>query len=85
MYYRIRHRKRRREFLSLLKALRIRWPGEKPHVSLDRHPGVQAWATADDVEPVFPSARGSWPNWIESEFAADSQIRTGTDDPTKAA
>ena len=82
MYHRIRHRKRWREFLSLLTALRTRWPGQNPHVVLDnssphKHPGVRAWATADDVEPVFPPTRGSWLNWIESDFAADPQIRTG--------
>lgn len=76
--------------MSLLKTLHPRWPGEKPQVVLDdfsphKHPGVRAWATADDVEPVFPPTCGSWPNWIESDFAADSQIRTGTDDPAKAA
>ncbi|MFF3264743.1 transposase [Streptomyces sp. NPDC002932] len=75
MYYRIRHRKRWREFLSLLKALRARWPGEKLHIVLDnfsphKHPNVRAWATANDVELVFLPTYGSWLNWIESEFAA---------------
>jgi transposase len=75
MYYRIRHRKRWREFLSLLKALRARWPGEKLHVVLDnfsphKHPNIRAWATAHDIELVFLPTYGSWLNWIESEFAA---------------
>ncbi|MFI0716630.1 hypothetical protein ACH4SK_39855 [Streptomyces inhibens] len=35
IYYRIRKRKRWREFLSLLKALRERWPGEKLYIVLD--------------------------------------------------
>ncbi|MGV9856293.1 transposase, partial [Streptomyces sp. NPDC003442] len=35
IYYRIRKRKRWREFLSLLKTLRERWPGEKLYVVLD--------------------------------------------------
>lgn len=35
LYYRIRPRKRWRELLGLLKALRARWPGQKLHVVLD--------------------------------------------------
>lgn len=75
MYYRIRQRKRWREFLSLLKTLRARWPGEKLYVVLDnfsphKHPNVRAWATANGVELVFLPTYGSWLNWIESEFAA---------------
>ncbi|KAK1184234.1 IS630 family transposase [Streptomyces sp. NBS 14/10] len=75
MYYRIRPRKRWCEFLSLLKSLRIRWPGEKLYVVLDnfsphKHPNVRAWAAANDIELVFLPTYGSWLNWIESEFAA---------------
>lgn len=75
MYYRIRQRKRWREFLSLLKTLRARWPGQKLYVVLDnfsphKHPNIRAWATANDVELVFLPTYGSWLNWIESEFAA---------------
>ncbi|MFD5541029.1 transposase [Streptomyces sp. NPDC127079] len=60
---------------SLLKSLRIRWPGEKLYVVLDdfsphKHPNVRAWAAANDFELVFLPACGSWLNWIESEFAA---------------
>lgn len=74
MYYRIRRRKRWREFLSLLKALRARWPSEKLYVVLDnfsphKHPNVRAWTAAHDVELVFLPTYGSWLNWIESEFA----------------
>lgn len=75
MYYRIRPRKRWCEFLSLLKFLRIRWPGEKLYVVLDnfsphKDPNVRAWAPANDIELVFLPTYGSWLNWIESEFAA---------------
>jgi hypothetical protein len=35
MTYRIRDRKRWREFLALLKLLRSRWPGQKLHVIAD--------------------------------------------------
>jgi transposase len=75
MYYRIRPRKRWREFLALLKALRARWPGEKLYVVLDnfsphKHANVRAWAAVNDVELVFLPTYGSWLNWIESEFAA---------------
>ncbi len=75
VYYRIRERKRWREFLGLLKALRERWPGESstscsitspPH----RHAEVRTWAADNDVELVFLPTYGSWLNWIESEFAA---------------
>lgn len=57
MYYRIRPRKRWCGFLSLLKSLRIRRPGEKLDVVLDnfsphKHPNVRAWAAANDIEPV---------------------------------
>ncbi|MFD4762630.1 IS630 family transposase [Streptomyces sp. NPDC058439] len=75
MYYRIRPRKRWREFLALLKSPRVRWPGEKLYVVLDnfsphKPPNVRAWVAANDVELVFLPTYGSWLNWIESEFAA---------------
>jgi hypothetical protein len=35
MIYRIRERKRWREFLSFLKVLRARWPGEKLYLIID--------------------------------------------------
>lgn len=75
MYYRIRDRKRHREFLEFLKTLRSRWPGEKLYLVCDnfsphRHPAVRAWTAANDVELVFLPTYGSWLNWIESEFAA---------------
>ncbi|MFD5520728.1 IS630 family transposase [Streptomyces sp. NPDC127066] len=74
-YYRIRPRKRWREFLDLLKALRARWPGQKLYVVLDsfsphKHAKVRTWATDNDIELVFLPACGSWLNWIEAEFAA---------------
>ncbi|MFF1477073.1 IS630 family transposase [Streptomyces sp. NPDC058301] len=75
IYYRIRQRKRWREFLGLLKTLRDRWPGEKLYVVLDnfsphKHAEVRTWAADNDVELVFLPTYGSWLNWIESEFAA---------------
>ncbi|MGW6404936.1 helix-turn-helix domain-containing protein [Streptomyces sp. NPDC055134] len=75
LYYRIRPRKRWREFLDLLKALRARWPGEKPYVVLDyfsphKHAKVRAWAAVHQVERVVLPTYGSWLNWIEAEFAA---------------
>lgn len=73
--YRIRPRKRHREFLDLLQALRRRWPGEKLYVVCDnfsphRHPTVRTWCAANQVELVFLPTYGSWLNWIEAEFAA---------------
>ncbi|MBT2366357.1 transposase [Streptomyces sp. ISL-10] len=49
IYYRIRQRKRWREFLGLLNTLRDRWPGEKLYVVLDnfsphKHAEVRTWA-----------------------------------------
>jgi transposase len=75
IYYRIRKRKRWREFLSFLKTLRDRWPQDRLYVVLDnfsphKHPQVRAWAAANDVDLVFLPTYGSWLNWIESEFAA---------------
>ena len=75
MLYRIRDRKRHREFLDLLTALRARWPEEKLYVIADnfsphRHPKVRAWCAANQVELVFLPTYGSWLNWIEAEFAA---------------
>ncbi|GGT46764.1 hypothetical protein GCM10010176_107110 [Nonomuraea spiralis] len=75
LYYRIRTRKRWREYLAFLETLRARWPGEKLYVIADnysphKHPQVRSWAGANDVELVFLTTYGSWLNWIESEFAA---------------
>ena len=90
IYYRIRTRKRWREFLSFLKTLRRRWPGEKLYVIVDnfsphRHAQVQGWAAEHDVELVFLPTYGSWLNWIESEFAALRYFAlNGTDHRTHA-
>jgi transposase len=75
IFYRIQNRKRHREFLDLLTALRARWPGEKLYVIADnfsphRHPKVRAWCAVNEVELVFLPTYGSWLNWIEAEFAA---------------
>ena len=73
--YRIRPRKRHREFLDLLRVLRRRRPGQKLYIVCDnfsphRHPTVRSWAAANQVELVFLPTYGSWLNWIGSEFAA---------------
>jgi hypothetical protein len=86
MVYRIRDRKRWREFLALLKVLRARWPGERLYVIVDnfsphRHPNVRAWAAAHDVELVFLPTYASWLNWIEPEFAALRYFRPQRDRP----
>jgi transposase len=75
IFYRIRPRKRHREFLQLLTSLRERWPGQKLYVVCDnfsphRHPAVRSWAALHQVELVFVPTYSSWLNWIESEFAA---------------
>ncbi|MFJ2175671.1 transposase [Streptomyces sp. NPDC087851] len=90
MTYRIRKRKRWREFLGLLKSLRARWPGEKLYVVLDNfsphnHVDVRTWTADNDVELVFLPTYGSWPNWIEAEFAALRYFAlNGTDHRTHA-
>ncbi|WP_406729089.1 IS630 family transposase [Streptomyces sp. GD-15H] len=88
IYYRIRKRKRWREFLGLLKALRSRWPGEKLYVVLDdfsphKHAEVRSRAADNDVELAFLPTYGSWLNWAESEFAALRYfVLNGTDHRT---
>jgi hypothetical protein len=80
MFYRIRSRKRHREFLGLLQALRDRWPGEKLYVVCDnfsphRHPTVTAWAADNLVELVFLPTYGSWLNWIEGRVRRAAVFR----------
>lgn len=78
LFYRIRDRKRSREFLEFLKFLKVlrgRWPEDKLYLICDnfsphRHPAVRAWCTTNAVELVFLPTYGSWLNWIEAEFAA---------------
>ncbi len=73
--YRIRDRKRWREFLTFLKQLRLRCPDQRLHLILDnfgphKRPEVLAWCAANNIELVFTPTNASWLNWIESEFAA---------------
>jgi transposase len=88
--YRIRRRKRHREFLDLLKTLRVRWPHQRLHLVMDnfsphRHPNVRDWAADHDVELVFLPTYSSWLNWIEAEFAALRYFAlNGTDHRTHA-
>ena len=90
MTYRIRDRKRWREFLALLKLLRARWPGQKLYVICDnfsphKHPQVTSWAEQNNVELVFLPTYASWLNWIEPEFAALRYFAlNGTDHHTHA-
>lgn len=75
LYFRIRDRKRWREFRAFLQSLRLRWPSEKLYVIVDnfsphKRREVFEWCAANDVELVFLPTYSSWLNWIESEFAA---------------
>jgi len=75
LFYRIRDRKRWREFLSFLKSLRARWTGQRLSLIVDnfsphKHPEVRSWAAASDVELVFLPTYASWLNWIEAHLAA---------------
>ena len=90
MTYRIRDRKRWREFLALLKLLRARWPAGKLYVIVDnfspyKQPKVTGWAAGHDVELVFLPTYSSWLNWIEPEFTALRYFAlNGTDHRTHA-
>jgi transposase len=90
MTYRIRERKRWREFLAFLKLLRARWPGQTLHVIVDnfsphKHPEVTGRAAGNNVELVFLPTYSSWLNWIEPEFAALRYFAlNGTDHRTHA-
>lgn len=72
--WRIKERKRWREFLSFLKVVRLRYTDRlyivcdnfSPHLKDE----VATWCAANDVELVFVPTNASWLNWIESEFAA---------------
>ena len=75
IHYRIRDRKRWREFLAFCKTLRARWPDEKLYLVLDnfsphKRPEVLDWCAANNVELVFLPTNASWLNWIEPEFTA---------------
>ncbi len=61
IFYRIKPRKRHREFLDLLKTLRARRPSQKPYIIADNfsphsHPTVRAWYAAQQVDrsPLGP-------------------------------
>ncbi|MFD7918706.1 hypothetical protein ACFV3R_05730 [Streptomyces sp. NPDC059740] len=61
IYYPVRRRKRWREFLGLLKALRKRWAGEKLYIVPDsfsphRHAEVRTWAAVDDKVRFTPES-----------------------------
>jgi DDE superfamily endonuclease len=73
MTYRIRERKRWREFLALLKLLRSRWPAGKLYVICDnfsphKHPAVTSWAAGHNTELVFLPTYSSWLNSRLSHF-----------------
>ncbi|MFU8872657.1 transposase [Micromonospora sp. SL4-19] len=75
LHYRIRDRKRWREFLSFLKVLRRRWPEQRLYLIVDnfsphKHPEVRACCAANRIDLVFLPTYASWLNWIEVEFAA---------------
>lgn len=72
--YRIRERKRWREFLDFCKILRRRWPGQRLYLVLDnfsphKRSEVVTWCQTNNIELVFTPTNASWLNWIECEFA----------------
>ena len=90
MTYRIRERKRWREFQALVKLLRSRWPAGQLYVTCDnfsphKHPKVTGWAAKNNVALVFLPTYSSWLNWIEPEFAGLRYFALGgTDHRTHA-
>jgi transposase len=75
LFYRLRDRKRGREFLAFLRQLRRRFPTGLLHVVCDNFSPhctaeVAAWCADHEVELVFTPTNASWLNWIESEFTA---------------
>jgi transposase len=83
--YRIRERKRWREWLAFLKTLRAKWPGERLYLIVDnfsphKKRQVTDWCRDNDIELVFTPTNASWLNWIEAEFAALREFAlNGTD------
>ncbi|WP_083275996.1 IS630 family transposase [Pseudonocardia sp. HH130630-07] len=75
LFYRLRDRKRGREFLDFLRQLRRRFPTGGLHVVCDNfsphlRTDVAHWCHDHDVELVLTPTNASWLNWIESEFTA---------------
>lgn len=73
--YRIKPRKRWREWLAFLKTLRAKWPEGILYLIVDnfsphKKDQVLTWCAEHDVELVFLPTHASWLNWIEAEFAA---------------
>ncbi len=69
----VRRRKRRREFLIFLKALRTRWPEGRLWLVLDNfspHLGVEVrgWCRQNNVRLCFLPTDASWLNRIECQF-----------------
>ena len=91
LFYRLRDRKRWREFLDFLRQLRRRFPSGRLYVVCDNFsPHLKAevahWCTGHDVELVFTPTNASWLNWIESEFTALRYFTLdGSDYPSHAA
>jgi transposase len=83
--YRIKERKRWREWLAFLKTLRARWPTDRIYLIVDnfsphKKRQVTDYCEANDIELVFTPTNASWLNWIEAEFAAIREFAlNGTD------
>ena len=89
MTYRIRDRKRWREFLAFLKLLRARWPGQKIYLVINNFSPTSTQGhrlgRGNNVELVYLPTYASWLNWIEPEFAALRYFALdGTDHRTHA-
>jgi transposase len=88
----VRHRRRRQEFLELLKAIRCRWPRGRLIIVLDNlsvhtAPEIKAWLHEQRgrVRFVFLPLHASWLNQIEIWFSIlQRQVLTRSSDTTYA-
>ena len=87
-----RGRKRSREVLAFLKAIRRRYPpGVRIHLVLDnfsshKRAEVRAWCRDNNVGQVFTATYSSWMNRIECHFAAfKKNVIDNSDYPDHAA
>jgi DDE superfamily endonuclease len=93
LYGHIKPRKRRGEFLVLLRYLPTLYPpgvrlglvldNDSPHLSTRIDPRIGQWAAANNVELAYVPTNASWLNRIEAQFTALRYFTLdGTDHPS---
>src|SRR5690606_6762519 len=83
--YRIRERKRWREFLGFCKILRRRWPGQRLYLVLDnfsphKRSEVVTSCQTNNIELVFTPANAAYCKCIECEFAVQHYLALASTD-----